>query len=114
MRDMASIPFHYQTTARNFAFSPKKPTGRLVFQLKTYGHDEGEDTFEKRLAIPQQLKIGRFVSKIHGEGPVFAGLVNCVSHGSSSGQMVGADDDPRWGEDCTIARGSRRVSGLHH
>jgi hypothetical protein len=31
-------------------------TGRFVFQLKAKGHDEGEDTFEKRLAIPKQLK----------------------------------------------------------
>jgi hypothetical protein len=52
--------------------------------------------------------------KIDGDGPIFAGLVSGIAHGSPSGQMVGAIDDPRWGEDCTMARGSRRTSGLHH
>jgi hypothetical protein len=36
-------------------------TGRLVFQLKAKGEEKGEDTFQERLPIAKQLKIGRFV-----------------------------------------------------
>ena len=52
--------------------APAAATGRLVFELKAEGQDEGEDTFEKRLAIAKQLKVGRFVLKIDGDGAVFA------------------------------------------
>jgi hypothetical protein len=52
-----------------------------VFPLKAEGHDEGEDTFEERLAIVKQLHVGRFVLKIDGDGPVFASLAGCGSHG---------------------------------
>jgi hypothetical protein len=72
-------------------------TGRLVGELKTKGHHESEDTLEKRLPIAKQLKVRGFVSKIDRDGPVFAGLASGVAHGSPSGQMVVADDDPRWG-----------------
>ena len=34
-----------------------------MFPLKAEGHDEAEDTFEERLAIVQQLHVGRFVLK---------------------------------------------------
>ena len=47
-------------------------TGGLVFELKAEGQEKGEDTFDKRLAIAQQLKVGCFVLKIDGEGAVFA------------------------------------------
>jgi hypothetical protein len=56
-------------------------TGSFVFQLKAEGHDEGEDTFEERLAIVKQLHVGRFVLKIDGDGPVVASLAGCGSHG---------------------------------
>jgi hypothetical protein len=65
--------------------------------LKAKGEEKGEDAFEKRLAVAQELKVGGFVVKIDGDGPVFAGLASGVWHGSPSGQMVGATDDPRWG-----------------
>ena len=51
--------------------TPSPITGRLVLELKTKGQDEGEDTFEERLAIAKQLKVGRFVLKINSESPVF-------------------------------------------
>ena len=44
-----------------------------MFQLKAEGQDEGEDTFEERLAIAKQLKVGRFAPEINGDGAVFAG-----------------------------------------
>jgi hypothetical protein len=89
-------------------------TYRFVFQLKAEGQDACDHAFDKRLAIAKQLKIGRLVLEIDGDSAVFAGLAGSVGHGSPSGQMVVADDDPRWGYDGTIARGSGRVSGLHH
>ena len=72
-------------------------TGRLVCELKAEGQEKGEDAFDKRLAIAKQLKVGGFMLEINGEGPVFAGLASGVAHGLPSGQMVVADDDPRWG-----------------
>src|SRR5262249_3434501 len=59
-------------------------TGGFVFQLKAESHDKGEDTFEERLAIAQQLQIGCFVLKIDGEGPVFTALAGRVAHGYPS------------------------------
>src|SRR5215510_11746943 len=77
-------------------------THRSVFQLKAERQDAGDHEFDKRFAIAKQLKIRRFVLEIDGDRPVFAGLVGGVGHGSSSGPMVVADDDPRWGYDCPI------------
>jgi hypothetical protein len=68
-----------------------------VFQLKAQGQHEGEDALEKGLAITQQLKVGGFILEIDGESPVFAGLASGAAHGSPSGQIVVADDAPRWG-----------------
>ena len=77
--------------------APTATTGRLVGQLKAQGQEKGEDAFEKRLAVAQELQVGGFIVKIDGDGPVFAGLARGVWHGSPSGQGVVATDDPRWG-----------------
>jgi hypothetical protein len=53
-------------------------TGRLVCQLQAQGQEKGEDAFDKGLAIIQQLKVGSFVLKIDGDGPVFAGRASGV------------------------------------
>ncbi len=79
---------------REAAFSA---TGRLMLQLKAKGHHEGEDTFEKRLAIAKQLKVGCFVLEIDGESPVFAGLAGLFLHGLPSGHWVFAAYDTTWG-----------------
>src|SRR6266571_9482417 len=83
-------------------------TSRLVCELKTKGEEEREHAFDKRLAVAKQLRGGRFVVKIDSDGPVFAGLAGRVAHGSSSGQMVGAADDPQWGKTCLMARRPRQ------
>ena len=83
-------------------------TRRLVCELKTKGEEEREHAFDKRLAVAKQLIVGRFVVKIDSDGPVFAGLAGRVAHGSSSGQMVGAADDPQWGKTCLMARRPRQ------
>jgi hypothetical protein len=83
-----------------------------VFQLKAKGEEKGEDTFQERLPIAKELKIGRFVLKIDRDGPVFMSLAGSVTHGSSSGQMVGVADDPQWENACSIARGWGRRRGV--
>src|SRR5262245_3129035 len=60
-------------------------TGSFVFELKAKGQHEGEDTFEERLPIAQQLEIGRFALEIDGDGAIFAGLASSVAHGHPSG-----------------------------
>jgi hypothetical protein len=60
--------------------TPASATGRLMFQLQAKGEEKGEHTFDKRFAVAQQLPIGRFVLKINGDGPVFAGLTGSGSH----------------------------------
>ena len=60
--------------------TPAPATGRLMFQLQAQGEEKGEHTFDKRFAVAQQLHIGRFVLKINGNGPVFAGLTDSGSH----------------------------------
>ena len=77
--------------------APTSLTRRLVCELQAQGQDKSHHQFHKGLAVAKQLHVGRFVLKIDGDGPIGAGLVSGVSHGSPSGQMVGATDDPRWG-----------------
>jgi hypothetical protein len=48
--------------------------------LKANGQDEGQHAFEKRFPIAQELKVGGFVLKIDGDGPVYAWLFGCVMH----------------------------------
>jgi hypothetical protein len=43
---------------------------------------------DKRLTVAKELKVGRFVLKIDGNGPVFAGLAGSASHGPPSGHQV--------------------------
>jgi hypothetical protein len=63
-------------------------THRLVFELKAEGQDEGDHAFDKRLAIAKQLKIGRFVLKIDGDGAVFSWSSGCVAHVLPPGHRV--------------------------
>ena len=72
--------------------APTATTGRLVSELQAQGQEKGEDAFDKGLTITKQLKVGRFILKIHGDGPIFAGLASGVWHGSPSGQVVVATD----------------------
>src|SRR5215510_10198784 len=60
--------------------APPTATRGLVGELKGQRQDEGQHTFEKRLPIAQELKVGRFVLKIDGDGPVGAWLFGCVTH----------------------------------
>jgi hypothetical protein len=93
--------------------APATPTDRLMFELKTKGEEKGEDELDTCLAVVKELKVGRFIVEIDGDGAVVASLAGRVSHGSSSGQIVDTADDPTWRNTCTIARGSRRVEACH-
>jgi hypothetical protein len=110
-RDSAKTDAHIMGVARQ-ASSPA--TGRFVFQLKAKSEEKGENTFDKRLAIAKQLKVSSFILEIDGDGAVVAGLMGCGSHGSSSGPMVRAADDPTWRNTSTISRSARRAEIRHH
>jgi hypothetical protein len=84
--------------------APALATGRLVFQLKTQGQDEGENKFQKRFAIAKQLKVGGFILNIDGNGAVFSCAFGCVSHGSPPGYEVSRAHDTPWGECLERAR----------
>ena len=50
--------------------APASLTGRLVGELKAEGQEKGEDEFDKRLAVVKELKVGRFIVEIDGDGAV--------------------------------------------
>ncbi len=66
--------------------APAPITSGFVFELQAKSEEKGEDTFEKRFAVTQQLHIGRFVLKINRDGPVFTGLGGCGLHGHPQGR----------------------------
>ena len=72
-------------------------TGRLVCELKAEGQDEGQHTFEKRLAVFQQVEVGRFVSKIDGDGAVCSRRFGRCAHVSPLCHQVSSADETRWG-----------------
>jgi hypothetical protein len=69
-------------------------------------HHGGQDIFEKRFAIAQELKVGRVVSKIDGDGAVFAGPFGGCAHVSPPGHQVSSADETQWGEHVAISRQS--------
>ena len=83
--------------------APTAATRGLVGELKAERQDEGQHTFEKRLPIAQELKVGRFVLKIDGDGPVCAWLFGCVTH-VPPGYRVFAMHDTTWGQPPSISR----------
>ena len=83
--------------------APTAVTGRLVEELKAEGEKEREYEFNKGLAVAKQLKVGRFVSKIDGDGPVFAGPFGGCAHVSPLCHQVLYADETPWGEHIEIA-----------
>ena len=77
--------------------APTAATGHLVLELKAKGQEKGEDTFDKRLAVAKELKIGRLVLKINGDSPVFVGRFGRCAHVlPPSHQVLSAQETP-WG-----------------
>src|SRR2546428_8098389 len=55
-------------------------TARLVCELKAQGQEESHNEFDKRLAVSKQLKVGRFILKIDGDGAVCPYPFRCLPH----------------------------------
>ena len=51
-----------------------------MFQLKAKREEKGERKFKKRFAVAKQAKVGCFMLKIDGDGPVLACRLGCLSH----------------------------------
>jgi hypothetical protein len=47
--------------------APAAATGRLVRKLEAQGQEKGEHAFDKRLAVTQELHVGRFIAEIDGD-----------------------------------------------
>src|SRR5215470_3562060 len=93
--------------------APTAATGCLAGEWPAQGQDNGEDACDKGRALVTQLQGRGFMLKSDGEGTIVTRLADSASPGASSGQRVVAADDPREEEGGTMARGSRRASGLH-
>jgi hypothetical protein len=65
-----------------------------MLEVNAKGEEKGEDELDKCLAVVEELKVGRFIVESDGDGTVVMSLAGRVSHGSSSGHMVSAADDP--------------------
>jgi hypothetical protein len=72
-------------------------TGRLVFQLKANGQNKGEDTFDQRLAVCNEVEVGRFVSKIDGDSAVLSPWFGRRTHVSSPCHQVSQAEETQWG-----------------
>jgi hypothetical protein len=68
--------------------TPAPATGGLVLELKTKGHNGGDDTFEERLPIAKQLEIRSFAPEIDGDGAVFSRRLSRYAHVSPPGHQV--------------------------
>ncbi len=77
-----------------------------LLATKSAGMWKGEDAFDKRLAIAQQLKVGGFILEINGDGAVFSRRFGCCAHMSPLGHQVSQADETRWGERAEISRQS--------
>ena len=60
--------------------APASATGRLMFELKAQGEEKGEHTFDKRLPVCNQVKVGRVISKVNGDSAVFSRRFRCCAH----------------------------------
>ena len=83
-------------------------------ELKAKGQEKDEHAFDKRLAVAQELNVGRFVLKITGDGPVFTGWPAMVRQryllGRWSMQLVTKDE----GNASQFKQVSVMALGLYH
>jgi hypothetical protein len=66
--------------------APASIAGRLVLQLEAEDPKEGEDTFDKRLAVVHQVEVGGFVSEI--DRTVCSRRLSRCAHVSPPGHQV--------------------------
>ena len=86
--------------------APAAATGCLVEELKAKGQEKGEDAFDKRLPVTQEVTVGRFVLKIDRDGAVCACRCRCFLHVSPPGPQVSSADETQWREHFEISRQS--------
>ena len=60
--------------------APTAATGCLVGELKAKGQEKGEDAFDKRLAVAQELNVGHCIVEIDGDGAVFSRRFGRCAH----------------------------------
>jgi hypothetical protein len=84
--------------------APATPTSHLMCELKAKRPDEGEDTFDKRLAITKELEVGRFVLEIDGDGAVFSRRFGRWAHVSPPSPQVSLAGETQWEEHVKISR----------
>ncbi len=68
--------------------TPSSITRRLVLELEAENQQEGEHTFDKRLAVFDQAEVGGFVSKINGDGAVYSRRLGRWAHVFPLGPQV--------------------------
>ena len=77
--------------------APSPATRRLMFELKANGEEKGEDTFDKRLTVCNQVKVGRVVSKVNGDSAVFSRRFRRCAHVLPLCHQVSEADETQWG-----------------
>jgi hypothetical protein len=86
--------------------APVAATGRLMFELKAKGEEKGEDEFDKRLAVVKELKVGRFIVEIDGDGAVVPHPCGSCAHVLPPDHQVASAHEIRWGQHVAISRQS--------
>jgi hypothetical protein len=84
--------------------APTTTTSHFMCKLKAKRQDEGEDTFDKRLAVTKELEVGRFVLKIDGDGAVCASRFGCFPHVSPPSHQVSSAEETQREEHIEISR----------
>jgi hypothetical protein len=60
--------------------APSPATRRLMCELQAHGEEKGEHTFDKRLPVGNQVKVGCGVSKVDGDSAVFSRRFRRCAH----------------------------------
>jgi hypothetical protein len=76
--------------------APAAVTGCLMPELKAQSYDESDHPFDKGLAVVKQLKIGRFIVEINGDGTVVPRSCGSGAHVSPPGQQVSSTHETQW------------------
>jgi hypothetical protein len=52
----------------------------FMLQWEAKGEEKGEDAFDKRLGVVQELKVRRFILEVDGDSAVLPYPCGCVAH----------------------------------
>jgi hypothetical protein len=87
-------------------------TGRLMLEVKAKGEEKGEDEFDKDLAVVKELKVGRFIVEIDGNGAVLPYLCGSCAHMLPPDHQVASAVEIQWGQHIAISRQSCRTQDV--